>query len=127
MGVYSSVIPLRIGFVFVVHMTQVWFSVKQGIFGHHGHVLSYNAVIKCIPGPHYPGNSRGLAGTYLGIYRILCPRRPGTYPGLMRGDISVKRAGNLLPRDVETLTKGARGYGAGTYPGDLQEKCPPQS
>ena len=42
--------------------------------------------------PHYPGNSRVVAGTYLEIYRILCPYRPGTYPGLMQGDISFKRA-----------------------------------
>ena len=62
--------------------------------------LAHNAGINCIPGPHYPGNSGDLAGTYAGIYRILCPRRPGTYPGLMRGDIFVKRAGNLLSRDV---------------------------
>ena len=61
--------------------------------------MAYNAVINCIPGPHYPGNSRLLAGIYPGIYRILCPRRPGTYRGLMRGDISFKRNGNL-PRDV---------------------------
>ena len=58
------------------------------------------AVNNCIPSPHYLGISRDLAGTNPGISRILCPRRPGTYPGLMRGDISLKRAWNLLPRDV---------------------------
>ena len=48
----------------------------------------------------------------------------------MRGDISLKRAGNL-PQDFhicrEALIKGARGYGAGDLPVDLQEKCPPHS
>ena len=31
------------------------------------------------PPPPYPCNSRVLAWTYPVIYRILCPRRPGTY------------------------------------------------
>ena len=52
--------------------------------------------------PSYLGNSRDLAGTYLGIYRILYPRRPGTYPGLMQGDISLKRVWNL-PWDVLSM------------------------
>ena len=82
------------------------------------------------PAPHYPGNSGDLVGTYPGIYRILCPRRPGTYPGLTRGDISIKRAGNLLPRDVhicrDSDQRGLQLWG-GDLPGDLQEKRPPQS
>ena len=58
-------------------------------------------VFNCIPAPpHYLDNSRDLAGTYPGIYRILCPRRPGIYPRLTLGDLSVKMARNLLPRDV---------------------------
>ena len=87
-------------------------------------------VINCIPGPHYLGNSGDLAGTYPGIYRILCPRRPGTYPGLMRGDISVKKARNLLLRDVHICQDSDQrcpGLWGGDLPGDLQEKCPPQS
>ena len=88
--------------------------------------------INCIPGPHFPGNSGDLAGTCLRIYRILCPCRPRTYvyPGLMWGDISVKRAANLLPLDVHiyagTLTKSARGYGAGMYLGIYKKNpCSP--
>ena len=70
-------------------------------------------------GPHYPGSNRVLAGTYPGIYRILCSRRPRTYLGLMRGDVSFKRAGNLpgVSAHARTLTNGAWGYGAGTYVG----------
>ena len=89
-----------------------------------------NAVINCILGPHYPGNSGDLAGTYLGIYRILCPRRPGTYPGLMQGDISVKRAGNILPRDVHTCQDSDQrrpGLWDRDILRDLQEKFPLQS
>ena len=77
--------------------------------------------------PHYPGNSRVQTGTYPEIYRILCPGRPVTYPGLTRGDISFDRAGNLLPRMsayAGTLTKGARGYGVGTYPGIYKKNVP---
>ena len=95
------------------------------------HLGSY-AVINCTPGPHYPGNSGDLAGTHPWIYRILCPRRPRTYPGLMRGDLSVKRASsrNLLPRNVNICWDSDQrrpGLWGGDLPGDLQEKCPPQS
>ena len=86
--------------------------------------------IVSLPSPHYLGNSRDLAGTYLGIYRILCPHRPSTYPGLMRGDLSVKRARNLLPRDVHICRDSDQrrpGLWGGDLPGALQEKCPPQS
>ena len=74
------------------------------------------------PAPDYPGNSGDLAGTYPGIYRILCPHRPGTYPGDMQGDISIKRAGNLLYAEI--LTKGTQGYRAGTYPGIYKQNVP---
>ena len=76
------------------------------------------------PPPHSLGNSGDLVGTYPGIYRILCPCRPGTYPGLTRGDISFNGAGNLLPWSIYAgpLIKGAR-----DLPGGLQEICPPQS
>ena len=43
--------------------------------------------------PHYPGNCRDLNGGFTEF----CVPRPGTYPGVMRGDISIKRAGNLQP------------------------------
>ena len=93
-----------------------------------GHIHGNYAVINCIPGPHHPCNSWVLAGTYNypGIYRILCHRRPGTYPGLYAGRY-------FFQKGQKSLTKGAGngawGYGAGTYivPMDLQEKCPPQS
>ena len=97
-------------------------------FSIHLHSFENNAVINCIP-PHYPGNSQDLVGTYLGVYRILCPRRPGTYPGFTRGDISVKRAGNLLPRVVHICQDSDQrhpGLWGGDLPGDLQEKCPRQ-
>ena len=80
------------------------------------------------PAPHYSGNSRDLAGTYPGIYRILCPRRRGTYPRLMREDVSVKRAGNLLPRDVCICRDSDQrhpGYGAGPYPGIYKKNVSP--
>ena len=81
------------------------------------------------PAPNYPGSSGVLAGTYLGIYRMLCPHRPGTY-GLMREDISFQRARKYpgiysgMSAYAGTLTKGARGYGAGTYPGIYKKMCP---
>ena len=93
-------------------------------------ISSTNAVINCILGPHYPGNSGDLAGTYLRIYCILCPRRPRTYPGLMRGDIFIKKAGNLLPQDVHICRDSDQrcpGLWGGNIPGYLQEKCTPQS
>ena len=82
------------------------------------------------PAPYYLGNSGDLAGTYPGIYRILCPRRPGNYLGLTWGDISIKRAGNLLPRDVHICRDSDQRYlglWGGDLPRDLQEKFPPQS
>ena len=68
----------------------------------------------------------------VGIYRILCPRRSGTYPGLMQGNISIKRAGNLLHRVVNICQYSDQrrpgSWGRETdLPMDLQEKCPPQS
>ena len=84
------------------------------------------AVINCIPDPHYPGNSRVLAGTFPGIYRILCPRRPGTYPGLMRGNNSFKRARNL-PLDVrisQDSNQRCPGLWGGTYPGICKKNIP---
>ena len=62
--------------------------------------------------PHYPGNNQDLVGTYQGIYRILCPHRPGTYTGLKWEDTLVKRGGNILPQNVcicQTLTKDTPG------------------
>ena len=79
---------------------------------------------------HYPGNSRDLVRTYLGISTILCPCRTGTYPGLMRGDISVKRDGNLLPPNVHICQNSVQrrsGLWGRDLPGDLQEKFPPKS
>ena len=77
------------------------------------------------PAPHYPGNSRVIAGTYPGIYRILCPRRPRDLPQAYAGTYPLKRAGNL-PWDVHIyLTKGARSYGAGTYTQGFTRKMSP--
>ena len=87
-------------------------------------------MINGIPGPHHPGNSRVLAATYPGIYRILCPHRPGTFPRLMRGDISFKTSRYLLPRDVcicKNIDQRFLGLWGGDLPEYLQEKCPPQS
>ena len=82
------------------------------------------------PAPHYPGNSHVRAGTYPGIYRILCPHRPRTYPGLMRGDIYIKKADNLLSLDVSICQDSDQrcpGLWGGELRGDLQEKCPRSS
>ena len=89
-----------------------------------------NAVINCIPSPlpHSPGNSRDLAGTYLGIYRMLCSRRPGPTPGL---------CGEIFPsKGLEIYYHGMSAYAensdqrrpelwSGDLPWDLQEKCSP--
>ena len=48
------------------------------------------------------------------IYRILCPCRPGTYPGL-----------EIYPGiSAYAWFKGARGYGAGTYLGIYMNNVP---
>ena len=36
--------------------------------------LGLNAVINCVPPPHYPGNSLAVAGSYLGIYSKFSPQ-----------------------------------------------------
>ena len=85
----------------------------------------HNAVINCIPGPHYPGYSWVLAGTYPGIYRILCPCRPGTYLRPMRRDIFFKRTTSQLPCDVHICRDWPKVpvlWGEDLLR-DLQEKC----
>ena len=67
-----------------------------------------------------------------GFTEYCVPADPGptVYPGLMWGDISVKRAGNLLPLDVHMCQGSDQrcpGLLDGDLPRDLQEKCPLQS
>ena len=72
------------------------------------------------PAPHYLRNSGDLVGTYL-------RNRPGTYPGLVRGDISVKRAENLLLQDVRICRdsdKGAQVMGQGPTRGFTRKMYP---
>ena len=79
------------------------------------------AVVNCIPAPLYPGSSQVLAGTYPGIYRILCPP-PDAGPTLgLCGEIFPSKWADIyypgMYAYAKTLTNGAQGYGAGTYPG----------
>ena len=85
----------------------------------------HNAVINCIPGPHYKDNSGDLVGTYPGIYRILCPRRLGTYPGLICGEIFWSKGLEIYYPGMSTYARTL--LCGGDLPRDLQEKCAPQS
>ena len=89
--------------------------------------LTQLSIVSC---PPYPGNSRDLAGALPRDLQNMWPRRPGSYPGLMRGDISVKRAGSLLLQDVricQDSDQRHQGLWGGDLPRDLQEKCSLQS
>ena len=63
-------------------------------------------------------------------WTLLCPRRPETYPGLMRGNNSFKRARNLpqdLPRNVRIWWDSDQrcpGLWGGTYQGIYKKKVP---
>ena len=107
-------------------MIRIWKTCIQGSVDEYkelGKLCSYQLYLWP---PHYPGNSWVLVGTYPGIYRILCPHRPWSYPRLMQGDISFKRAGSIIPGcpHMPGLWQKVPGDGAGTYLGIYKRNVP---
>ena len=74
--------------------------------------------------PHYLGNSRAVAGTYPGIYRKLCPCRPGTYTPGRTLDVTKYKIESLGKVYLWSRCLGLKGW---DLPGDLQEQSHPQS
>ena len=84
-----------------------------------------------MPGHHYPGYNRDLAGTYpgdTGFTEYCVPADPGPTLGLS-GEIFLSKGLEIyypgMSTSAGTLTKGAQGYGAGIYPGIYKKNAPP--
>ena len=82
--------------------------------------FTVDAVINCILGPHYPGNSQPVARTCLEIFKKLCPRRPGTYP--RPAALWMSESTELNPWARYTSDQGAQGCGAGPVQGFIRKK-----
>ena len=82
------------------------------------------AVINCIPGPPLPRQLWGSSGDLLGdLQNIVSPQTRGLCGEIFRSkQLEIFYPG--MSAYAGTLTKGAQGYGAGTYPGIYKQNVP---